>query len=339
MLDIRTNGGRVRVGLVGAGHWGSIHSRILSQNPNLDLAWLADSRLEQRDGSLGQPKMFAAADIAVQSEPVDLVILATPPQTHFRLCHEVLQTGSNVYCEKPLMVTAIEAQALSETLAREGGSLWVGYQYRANPAIHRLRSFVESKVLGDLVEFRSERLAFGPFTTGVGAHWDLMVHDFAIIDLILGPQALLELYRVARGAEVPSSADVDDLHVEAYVDDRIRIELRASRAHDTKFRSALLRFDEGLVRFSEESGIDHIEVYRYSKTSGSLTLTKDDTLSARSESANSLWLSLERVLQSLDPEIEPDGSSALRPVGLSEALAIERPLWHIDEQLQDSEIS
>lgn len=78
----------------------------------------------------------------------DIIVIATPPSTHFSLVKEALIKGKKVICEKPFVGTVEECAELSETARQNGAELYVAHFRRTFPSVKLARSIVESGVLG-----------------------------------------------------------------------------------------------------------------------------------------------------------------------------------------------
>jgi predicted dehydrogenase len=78
----------------------------------------------------------------------DVVHITTPPQSHFSLARQCLESGSHVYLEKPFTVSASEAQSLIQLAQSCGLSITVGHNYLFTPEMRQMRSLVKKGFLG-----------------------------------------------------------------------------------------------------------------------------------------------------------------------------------------------
>src|SRR5690349_13329892 len=111
---------RLRIAVVGVGHLGQHHARILAGFPDVELVGVADSdsgralAVAQRCGTRGYDRF----------EPllgrVDAVSVATPTSCHHQVASEFLRRGVPVLVEKPMCLTVAEADELI-ALARAAG--------------------------------------------------------------------------------------------------------------------------------------------------------------------------------------------------------------------------
>jgi predicted dehydrogenase len=80
----------------------------------------------------------------------DIVIICTPPSTHFNLVQEALTQGKKVVCEKPFVGLSKEAVFLADLAHQRGAELYVAHFRRNFPSVQMARSIIKSKVLGDV---------------------------------------------------------------------------------------------------------------------------------------------------------------------------------------------
>jgi predicted dehydrogenase len=170
--------GRLRMAVIGVGHLGKEHARILAGLPDVELVGVADVNLDQAQVVAQRCGTQAYADYWPLLNLVDAVTIAAPTTHHHALAAEFLRRGLPVLVEKPLAATLEEGQALVELSRQHGAALQVGHIERFNPAFEELaRRPLQPKFV------ECERL--GPFSgrsTDIGVVLDLMIHD---LDLLL----------------------------------------------------------------------------------------------------------------------------------------------------------
>jgi predicted dehydrogenase len=198
---------------VGAGQWGASWAQLVASTRGVRLAGLVDARPVARrtaDG-LGVPS-FATLRTALDRVGADVVLVATPPDTHVALVEEALGAGLHVLCEKPLAHTMPEAIAIADAADRAGRSVMVAQNYRFRRQPTALRSLVADGVLGSLVgvaiafsrDLRRIALPPGDWRRTM-AHpllLDMTVHHVDLLRAVTGS----EVERVeARGWRAPDS--------------------------------------------------------------------------------------------------------------------------------------
>lgn len=89
--------------------------------------------------------------VLVNDPDIDLVDIATPNAFHYQVAKSALEAGKNVYCEKPLSISADESKELAELAAKKGVINYVGFNNTQNPANAYVRELVQSGKLGQVV--------------------------------------------------------------------------------------------------------------------------------------------------------------------------------------------
>ncbi|MBQ6297220.1 MAG: Gfo/Idh/MocA family oxidoreductase [Selenomonadaceae bacterium] len=82
--------------------------------------------------------------VLVNDPGIDLVDIATPNAFHYQVAKAALEAGKNVYCEKPLPISAEESKELAELAAKKGVINYVSFNNTQNPANSYVRELVQS---------------------------------------------------------------------------------------------------------------------------------------------------------------------------------------------------
>ena len=123
-----------RVGVVGCGHLGKIHARLLAGRDDCKLVGVVDPILD------GASAVAEAHDCESYSEPEDLVgrvdaaVVAAPTGLHAKVAIPLLEAGIDLLIEKPIAATVEDARAIVVTARRYGRVVAVGHVERFNPA-------------------------------------------------------------------------------------------------------------------------------------------------------------------------------------------------------------
>jgi predicted dehydrogenase len=168
--------------VIGVGHLGQHHARILSQMPDVDLVGVVDSSPQQ--AAMVAAKLGTRPYIAIDAllGEVDAVSVVTPTLFHHRVASAFLKAGVPVLVEKPICRTLFEADELIGLAEANGVPLQVGHIERFNPAFEELS---KRPIRPAFVE--AER--HGPFTgrsVDIGAVLDLMIHDLDLLLALVG---------------------------------------------------------------------------------------------------------------------------------------------------------
>jgi len=228
---------RLRVAVIGVGHLGKEHARILVGLPDVELVGVADTNLDQAQAVAKRIGVKAFADYWPLLNLVDAATVVVPSSLHEDVAAEFLRRGLPVMVEKPLALTAAAASKLADLADSNGTILQVGHIERFNPAFEELqRRRIHPKYI------RAERL--GPFSGrayDIGVVLDLMIHD---IDLLLAmfaaPIESVEAFGVCIFGPHEDVANARLRFANGCIAD-----LTASRAHPTPYRQMHLWGAEG----------------------------------------------------------------------------------------------
>jgi len=169
---------RLRLAVIGVGHLGKEHARILAGLPGVELVGVVDARVEQAEAVARRCGTQAFRDHHSLLDHIDAAVVAVPTVHHHEVAADLLARGVSLLVEKPLAATLEEADELVALAGRRGVLLQVGHIERFNPAFEELR---RHPLQPKLVSCR--RLS--PFTgrsLDIGVVLDLMIHD---IDMLL----------------------------------------------------------------------------------------------------------------------------------------------------------
>jgi predicted dehydrogenase len=168
----------LRVAVVGVGHLGQNHARILSTMPGVQLVGVADASAERAAAVAARCHTAALGDYRRLLGGVDAVVVAVPTVFHREVAGAFVARGIATLVEKPMAATLAEAEELVGLARAAGTVLQVGHIERFNPALQALeRLAVRPEYIN------AERLSTFTFrSTDIGVVLDLMIHD---LDLIL----------------------------------------------------------------------------------------------------------------------------------------------------------
>lgn len=169
---------RLRTAVIGVGHLGQHHARILAGLPDVELVGVVDANADQARAVAAKLHTNAFTSHQPLLGVVDAVSVVTPTIYHHAVASDFLKAGTPVLVEKPVCRTVAEANDLIALADKAGVPLQVGHIERFNPAFEEL---AKRPIRPKFIE--AER--HGPFTgrsVDIGAVLDLMIHD---LDLLL----------------------------------------------------------------------------------------------------------------------------------------------------------
>lgn len=169
---------KVKVGVIGVGHLGQTHARLLRQIENADLMGVYDIDSGKSQSMSHELNVKAFDSMQELIDAVEGVSIVTPTSLHHEIAIKLMESGKHCFIEKPITSTVEEAEDICRVANEKRVKVQVGHIERFNPAVLAL-----SNIKLEPLFIESHRLAqFKPRALDVAVVLDLMVHD---IDLIL----------------------------------------------------------------------------------------------------------------------------------------------------------
>ena len=243
---------KVRIGVVGTGHLGNLHTKMLAQISNVDLVGVfdADAAKAQKVASEHGTKAYTSLEGLLRD--IQAVSVATSTTTHYDVAYQALERGLHAFIEKPITETIEQAKRLVALAEEKNVFIQVGHIERFNPAILALEQY---KIRPLFIE--SHRLAqFNPRGSDVAVVLDLMIHD---IDLILSLVKSRVVRVDANGVSVVSGSE-DIANARLQFENGCVANVTASRISQNKMRKMRLFQNDAYISIDFSQGLS--EVFR-----------------------------------------------------------------------------
>ncbi|WP_438973841.1 Gfo/Idh/MocA family protein [Polaribacter sp.] len=167
----------LKVGVLGAGHLGKIHLRLLKESTKYDLVGFYDPSQENAQKVVEEFGYTSFETIDHLIDAVDVVDIVTPTLSHFDCAEKAIKKGKHIFIEKPIAKTVLEAEAIKTLASQYHVKGQVGHVERFNPAFKAVKDKINNPMF-----IETHRLAeFNPRGTDVPVVLDLMIHDIDII--------------------------------------------------------------------------------------------------------------------------------------------------------------
>lgn len=198
----------IKIGVLGAGHLGKIHLKLLKEIEEFELVGFYDPDPEAAkaaEEATGATRYLSMDELIDNVDAVDIV---TPTVTHFECASRALKNFKHIFIEKPVTSSPEEAQTLLQLSKEANVKVQVGHVERFNPAFLSLKD-VELRPL--FIEVH--RLAqWNPRGTDVSVVLDLMIHDIDIVLSIVGSP--VKKISASGVAVISDSADLANARIE-----------------------------------------------------------------------------------------------------------------------------
>lgn len=168
---------KIRVAVIGGGHLGRIHARLLRNNPLARLTLVCDPQPLVQQAAIKDFNVRALSDYRKGLDEFDAAVIATPTVTHAEIARTLIQQGKHLLIEKPVTSHSKDAREIGKSAREKGVCIQVGHVERFNPAIQAAQA-----VVGCAKYIEASRQSGFTFrSTDIGVVQDLMIHD---IDLV-----------------------------------------------------------------------------------------------------------------------------------------------------------
>lgn len=173
----------IPIGILGVGRWGP---NVLRNFANMEdvhvqaVCDIDDKRLLQIKKRFPDIQTTTKPEEIVKNDSLDCSVICTPLASHFALSEQALESGHNIFVEKPLAQTAAECQRLIELADKKKKILFVGHTFKYNAGIIAAKEYIQNGDLGEIYLIDANRTNLGPVRYDTNALWDLASHDVSI---------------------------------------------------------------------------------------------------------------------------------------------------------------
>ncbi|MFP2997621.1 Gfo/Idh/MocA family oxidoreductase [Spongiivirga sp. MCCC 1A20706] len=194
----------LKAGVLGAGHLGKIHLRLLNQSEHYELVGFYDPDQENAKRVSEEFGYRVFSTITELVEAVDVVDIVTPTLSHFDCAKQCIESGKHIFIEKPISNTVAEAEAMVALAYKHGVQGQVGHVERFNPAFTAVKDIIAEPMF-----IETHRLAeFNPRGTDVPVVLDLMIHDIdVILSVVKSPVKNISASGVSVISDTPDIAN------------------------------------------------------------------------------------------------------------------------------------
>ena len=199
---------KLKVGVLGAGHLGKIHLRLLNQSERYELVGFYDPNQEQAQKVVAEFGYTYFDNMDKLIEAVEVVDIVTPTLSHYECAKKAIAAKRHIFIEKPITSTVEEAEEIYRLLEANHLKGQVGHVERFNPAFLAAKSSIENPMFIEV-----HRLAeFNPRGTDVSVVLDLMIHDIdVLLSVVHSPVKHIEASGVAV---ISKSPDITNARIE-----------------------------------------------------------------------------------------------------------------------------
>lgn len=180
---------KIELAIIGAGRWGFNHVKTaltLLPPEKITVCDASDASLARVAELNKNINMVKSLDDVLAKESINVVIVATPAETHHAIAKQTLLAGKNTFVEKPITLKSEDAEELLQLAEEKNLKLMVGHILLYHPAILRIKKEIENGKIGKLQYIYSNRLNLGALRSEENILWSFAPHDISIIQYFTG---------------------------------------------------------------------------------------------------------------------------------------------------------
>lgn len=219
---------RIRIAVVGTGHLGKIHSRLIRQNARADLVAVVDPAIDVASSVASELGTRAAKNHDELYGDIDAAIVAAPTVVHEQIANDFINAGIHVFVEKPITIHPAAARRLIKSAKHRDVKLQVGHVEQFNPAWTTSLPMLENPL-----HISAQRCSpFSFRSTDISVVHDLMIHDIELMLSVVNSS----VHRISAWGQSVLTAFEDTASALIEFDDGRTAQLTASRIHHTPIR-------------------------------------------------------------------------------------------------------
>jgi len=171
---------KVKIAIVGIGHLGSKHLKVLSElSDKVEIVGICDIKEERTQRLAGHYNIPFVQDPASLVGRIDAVNICVPTESHHAVAKFFLAHRIHTFIEKPMTTTLAQAEELIQLAQKHSVKIQVGHVERFNAAFQSIKHFTHRPLFIECHRLNQ----FPNRSLDIGVVMDLMIHD---IDIILG---------------------------------------------------------------------------------------------------------------------------------------------------------
>lgn len=320
---------KIKLAQIGLGAWGKNLLRNFSSQPDGEMKIVCDSQANALKRAQTQyPAIDTCSDPAdvFKRTDIDAVIIATPPATHFELAHAAIESGKDVFVEKPLVLTTVDGSKLVKAARDAKRILMVGHIMIHHPASIKLKQYIDSGDLGRIYYVYATRVNLGKVREIENAMWSFAPHDLSLMIYLLGKRP----DRVSAVGQAYLQEGIEDVaFMTLHFPDGVLGHIHTSWLDPHKDRSLTVVGSKKMVLFDDTQPTEKIKIYDKGVTTSQdyesygeyLSLRTGDITIPKLETLEPLALECKHFLDCVRTRQNPrsDGESGLEVLKILEA--------------------
>ncbi|OGE36539.1 hypothetical protein A3B45_00455 [Candidatus Daviesbacteria bacterium RIFCSPLOWO2_01_FULL_39_12] len=253
---------KLKVGVIGLGYWGPNFVRNFIRYERTQLVWVCDiSEKALKKTCQGYPYLKSTQNYhdLLKDNSLDLIIITTPPNSHYIIAKKALEAKKHVIVAKPLALSSKGANDLLKLANENNLLLHTDLTYLYTAAVRTIKNLIDKGAVGNPLYYDSIRTNLGLIQQDVNVIWDLAIHDLSIIDywFNLKPE---KVFAVASKHNENSKTE-EMAHISVTYQNHFIAHIHVSWLSPVKIRTTLVGGTNKMVYFDDLQPDEKIKIY------------------------------------------------------------------------------
>jgi len=237
----------INLGLIGAGNWGRNYIRTINKMDNVKLvSVLSNNPNTKKKVPKGCQIVNNIFDF-LKIQNLDGAIVASPPNTHFKLAKKLIENNIPIIIEKPITTSLSEAENILAEAKSKNSIVFVDHIFLYHPTFKILKNFVKKKEKIKLI--RGIGGNKGPIRKDVSSLWDWGPHDLSMCLIILDSMPL-EIFAEKVEKNLNNIHCGENIKINLIFKNSIRAEFLVGNSFTKKIRKFSIEFNNEILEFT-----------------------------------------------------------------------------------------
>jgi predicted dehydrogenase len=232
----------MKIGVIGLGYWGpNLVRNFLSHNDvkKVIACDIRENRLQVIKEKFPAAELSKDYNNLIEGDS-DIIVIATPVDTHHSLAKKSLEAGKHIWVEKPFTSTSAEAEELIEIAEKKNLNIFVDHTFIYNGAVRKIKELL------------------GLFQRDVNVVWDLAPHDLSIMTYLLENRKVKAL---AANGIANFNGKENLAHICIYFEDNCFAHFHVNWVSPVKIRRIIIGGDKKMLVYDDMENFEKIKVY------------------------------------------------------------------------------
>jgi predicted dehydrogenase len=312
----------IKIGQIGIGAWGKNLLRTFNNLSGVTVSVACDKdekQLSKLTNAFPGTEFTTDPARILSDNSIEAVVIATPPDDHFKLACMALEAGKDVFVEKPLVLNIEHGRRLVELAEKNKRILMVGHIMEYHPASLKLKEYIESGKLGKIHYLYAIRVNLGKVRDIENSLWSFAPHDISLIVFLLNQ---MPTRVTATGADYLQKNIEDVVFMTLHFPDKTMAHIHVSWLDPHKERKLTVVGSKMMAVFDDAESSEKIWLYDkgvdskldYNTYGEYLSVRAGDIVIPRIDSTEPLKLECEHFINCIKTRTQPrsDGRDGLK---------------------------